>query len=161
MVFTLRMQILVFGGEKNLLLFMGRTSFSPLMRSFEIVNLSFETCLTVTVDISAWLVSHGSLGSPWVRSQHFSLLISWLRPKSSRSPPFSYPFWYLVFDNTFLSWLAWHFIFLFLSFCRLQRLLGGFDRFGGANARWYRRCVPHQHLSAFFFLSFFFFLLIF
>ena len=63
MVFTLRMQILVFGGEKNLLLFMGRTSFSPLMRSFEIVNLSFETCLTVTVDISAWLVSHGSLGS--------------------------------------------------------------------------------------------------
>jgi hypothetical protein len=59
MVFTLRMQILVFGGEKNLLLFMGRTSFSPLMRRFEII----ETCLTVTVDISAWLVSHGSLGS--------------------------------------------------------------------------------------------------
>ena len=61
-VFTLRMQILIFGGKKNLLLFMG-PSFSPLMRSFEIVNLSFETCLTVTVDISAWLVSHGSLGS--------------------------------------------------------------------------------------------------
>ena len=96
--------------------------------------------------------------APWVRPQHFSLLISWLHPKSSRNPPFSYPFWYLVFDNTFLSWLAWHFIFLFLSFCRLQRLLGGFDRFGGANARWYRRCVPHQHLSAFFFFSLFLFL---
>lgn len=39
--------------------------------------------------------------------------------------------------------------FLFLSFCCLQRLLGGFDRCGGAIACWwYWRCVPHRHLSA-------------
>lgn len=40
------------------------------------------------------------------------------------------------------------FFFLFLSFCCLQRLLGGFDRCGGAIARWFRRCVPHPHLTA-------------
>lgn len=47
-----------------------------------------------------------------------------------------------------------HDIFLSFPFCCLQRLLGGFDRFGGAIARWYRRCVPHQHLSAIISISF-------
>ena len=49
-------------GKKICFLFMGCTSFSPLMGSFKMVDLNFETCLTLIVGISAWLVSHGSLG---------------------------------------------------------------------------------------------------
>lgn len=62
--------------------------------------------------------------------------------------PFSYPslvpwFWIFPLDHGLHD-----IFFLFLSFCCLQRLLGGFDRCGGAIAWWYWRCVPHQHLSA-------------